>query len=271
MRLQGIAVAGGVVHLEESLLGVRGIRGGRKGGWHDGEIGLYMEEAAERLQRHAGGVRLPVRRIARNVGRAQKYPLQQFGMHIGLVLPRVDDGIADGPLPQRLQQRPGLYHLAARSVDDKGLAAQGGKEAGIRQVEGLIRAAPVQRRVEGNDVAFARQHGQVRKARLAPVGARGVVQQHPHAQRARHPLDAAPHMAHAHNAQAGALQVQPLPAFQQQQHRVQILLHTARVASGTVLPHDARPAAIVRVDVVEADGGGGDELHPAALQQGAVT
>ena len=49
-----------------------------------------------------------------------------------------------------------------------------------------------------------------------------------------------------------------------------ILLHATGIAARRVGPGDAGAAAIVRVDVVEPDGGGGDETHPAAAQQGFV-
>ena len=77
-------------------------------------------------------------------------------------------------------------------------------------------------------------------------------------------------MAHAHDAHRLACQGLVVFHLQQQQDGVQVLRHGGGVASRRVGPLDACLAAIFGVDVVEADGGGGDEAHAAPLQQGAV-
>ena len=97
-----------------------------------------------------------------------------------------------------------------------------------------------------------------------------VVQQDFHAQVACHFGHQAAHMAHAHDAHGEACQRLVALHLQQEQGGVQVLGYGGGIAARRVGPLDACLAAVGRVYMVEADGGGSDEAHLAAFQQGAV-
>ncbi len=77
------------------------------------------------------------------------------------------------------------------------------------------------------------------------------------------------HMAHADDAHGGA-RGQPAAVDEGQQGRGDILCHARGIAAGAVGPAYAGAAEVVAVQVVVADGGGGDEAHGGAGEQGGV-
>ena len=126
---------------------------------------------------------------------------------------------------------------------------------------------------EGDDVACLLQRAQVREL---PAGFPfppqllflwRVVEQQPHAQRADGLDDRPPHVSHADEPHRGGLQVEPFLLFQQDEARTDVLPHGVGVAARAVGPGDVRPFQVVGVQVVEPDGGRGDEGDLAAPEQ----
>ena len=99
------------------------------------------------------------------------------------------------------------------------------------------------------------------------VGTRRVVQQNAHSEPFGQTEDMTSHMSHTHNSQAGILQFHVLFLLQKQQHRMKVLLHGTGIASRTVAPGNSCFPAILRIDVVESDGGRTDKPYLASFQQ----
>ena len=123
--------------------------------------------------------------------------------------------------------------------------------------------------VESYDAAFSFYLPHVNEmfCRAAAVAKRWVAHEHLEAHGACLCHHLAAYMTVAHNTDDVFLWRYALFAAQQDEGRTQILRHAAGVASRTV--HPAYPCLlhVFCVNVVVADGGGGDELHLAPLQQ----
>jgi len=146
----------------------------------------------------------------------------------------------------------------------------GGEGVGAEEVEGGVGAVVGERRVNGNHIGLLQNLFQTHKS-VFFFCARRVVQQDAAAERTDSLDDAAANVSHADHANGGALQTQLARQFEADERRGDVLAHAAGVAARAVGPRNAGRAQVVDVDVVVADGGGGDEAHAAALQQGAVT
>lgn len=272
VEAQGLVVAPRVVHgqigfcrivrLDERLGGC---------GRFDAVAGVDVEEAAQGVERHAGGVGLAVGRVAGDVGRTDEDTVEQVEVDGGFVLPYVDDGVRHLSILQGVKQGFCLDHFAPRRVGNDGPALQVAEEVGIGQVESLVGSFADEGDVEGQHVTFFHQLLQRREEVSSfLLLAWRVVQKDTHAQFAAHLRHFCAYIAYTDDAQRLAFQSEPLLLFEEQEGGAHVLGYGGRIATRGILPCNACLLAIDCVDVVEADGGGSDEAHAAALEQVAV-
>ncbi len=225
VEAQDLVVAPRVVHGEAGFRQVMGLDKGL--GWCrrlDAVAGVDVEETAQRVERHAGGVCLAIGRIAGDVGRADEGAVEQVEADVWLVLPDVNDGVARLSCLQGMEQGLRLDDFAARGVGDDGAALQAVEEVGIGQVEGLVDAFADEGDVEGQHVAFLYQLLQRGEEVFSfLLLAWRVVQQDAHAQLATYLCHFGTYIAYTDDAQRLAFQSEALLALEEQEGGVHVL------------------------------------------------
>ena len=225
VEAQGLVVAPRVVHGEAGFRQVMGLDEGLgRCGRLDAVAGVEVEEAAEGVERHAGGVGLAVGGVAGDVGRTDEDAVEQVEADVGLVLPDVDDGVAHLAFLQGVEQSLCLDDLAARGVGDDGASLQAVEEVCIGQVESLVNSFANEGDVEGQHVAFLHQslqRGEEVSSFL--LLSWRVVQQDTHAQFAAYLRHFCAHIAYTDDAQRLAFQSEALLALEEQEGGVHVL------------------------------------------------
>ena len=225
VEAQGLVIAPRVVHGEAGFRQVMGLdKGLGRCGWLDAVVGIDVEEAAQRVERHAGGVGLAVGRVAGDVGRADEDVVEQVEVDVGFVLPDVDDGVAHLAFLQGVEQGLCLDDFAARGVGDDGASLQAAEEVCIDQVKSLVSLFADKGDVEGQHVAFLHQLLQRREevSSFLLLSWR-VVQQDAHTQFAAYLRHFCAHIAYTDDAQRLALQPEALLALEEQEGGVHVL------------------------------------------------
>ena len=105
----------------------------------------------------------------------------------------------------------------------------------------------------------------------AALKAQGVAKQEVKAETLGHERHLRANVAHADNSQrSGSVEADTSGTGKEQEGALNILRHTARVAARTIGPSDAIFREPGGVDVVETDGGRGNEFHATAIEQGFI-
>ena len=265
-------------------------------------LGGLAEEFGHSFQRHACAVGLAVGTVAGNVGRGDVGQVEQLAVDVGLVLPSVDHGSTDALLLECGLEGLGVDHFAPAGIDDHGPRLEQAEEVLVGQMVGGVRRGCLgEWCVEGDDVAllgnrFERNEGDMFVVGHEVVGKGVAAENLLAAQATGHVEHFLAHMSAAHHADGemgkltqpvggifadGALQREELwgfapsfmPAFvaeQLEQAAEHVLRHALGIAARAVGPSDAGLAEVVGVEVVVADGGGGDEPHARPFEQLSV-
>ena len=116
---QSLGICQWIIQLQGTLFGIfrrTEIDGKRRG--LDVEVHGAEEKTADMAQRHPRRVGLAVGAVARNVRRGNEGAPKEFLIHMGLVLPGVEDDVADGPVVHRPEQSALIDDASTGSIDE---------------------------------------------------------------------------------------------------------------------------------------------------------
>ena len=126
---------------------------GRKRRGLDVEVHGAEEETADVAQCHPGGIGLAVGAVACDVRGGDEGLAEEFLIDVGLVLPGVYDGLADGSDTHGPEQRLLIDDASACGIDEDA-AMKPLEEGVVQQVPGGVVALTGQRCVECDDVGL---------------------------------------------------------------------------------------------------------------------